>query len=271
MKALRLRRCSCTSPKRNEADYMSEVFRKDILAGKSALIIGASSESGPDICRTLTSYGANLAFTYHSDASRAMALCTSLLPARVKAYQYDLLENKTELSLIQNVINTFGHIDLLVNLGGPPPIFTDFYHLTHEEFDIMMNAHFRGYFFLALEAAKKMSEGSGGVIINISATSSMKYDHVTYGLAKACTNEATRFLARAFAPKVRIYTIIPGLIEQPGIDLEVAKKRADTVPLKQNVTPVNIGDMIVAMASSAFTCVTGESIVVDGGGWLLDW
>jgi NAD(P)-dependent dehydrogenase (short-subunit alcohol dehydrogenase family) len=246
-------------------------FRKELLTGKTALVIGASSESGPDICSTLAAYGANLAFTYNSDVSGADSLSESLLPTIAKSFKYDLFDRGAEISLLQKVLDEFGKIDLLVNLGGPPPIFTDFYHLTNDEFDVMINSHFRGYFFLALETAKKMAEGAGGIIINISATSSRKYDHVAYGLAKACTNEATKFLARAFAPKVRVYTIIPGLIEQPGTDLALAKKRAETVPLGRNVSPGNIGDLIVALTSSAFTCVTGESIIIDGGGWLLNW
>ncbi|MFZ2636943.1 MAG: SDR family oxidoreductase [Rectinemataceae bacterium] len=246
-------------------------FRQGLLSGKTALVIGASSESGPDICHTLARHGADIAFTYHSDAARAQALGEALLPSKSVPYRYELLERGAEVPLLQNVMDAFGRIDLLVNLGGPPPVFTDFYRLTDVEFDLMMNSHFRGYFFLALETARAMAKKSGGVIVNVSATSSMKYDHAAYGLAKACTNEATKFLARAFAPKVRVYTLIPGLIEEAGVDMELARRRAGTVPLGRNVSPRDMGELIVALTSSAFTCVTGESIVADGGGWLLDW
>ncbi len=250
--------------------HMDSWFKKDILAGRKALVIGGSSESGPVVCRILAEHGASVAFTYLSRELEAETITHELSKVtQSQAFQFDLLDRSHVLSLMGEVEQAFGPVDILINLGGPPPVYTDLRDLEPEQFDLMIDGHFKGYFSLACEAAKRMEQAQGGLIINVSATSSLKYSHSAYGMAKACINSMTKFLAHSFAPKVRVLTLIPGLIELEEIDPQLRKNRSAESPLKRNVTPDELGMLILAASSPAYASATGVEIIADGGFWLL--
>jgi len=247
------------------------MFDKELLKEKVALVVGGSSESGPAVCSTLASFGAHVALTYKSNRKGAdnVADRCRTFGGKTAVFPLNLSETESFADLIMKTAENLRGLDILVNLGGPPPIFSDFRALSNAEFDLMMNTHFKGYFFLAREAANWMEKNGGGLIVNISATSSMKYSHSVYGLAKACIIEMTRFLAYAYAPKVRVLSIIPGMIDIKEVDAELRKTRAENSPLQRIVTPEEIGLLVVAAASPAFQSVTGEDLISDGGFWLL--
>jgi NAD(P)-dependent dehydrogenase (short-subunit alcohol dehydrogenase family) len=247
------------------------MFEKDLLEGKTALVIGGSSESGPSVCNVLARYGAGIALTYLKNRSAAQQVARECRSRGVRSeiYQFDFLELEQVLNLIPQVAEEFGGLDILINLGGPPPVYSDFRDLSANSFDLMVDGHFKGPFFLAREAGSFMERNGGGRVVNISATSSIKYSHSAYGLAKACVNEMTRFLAHTYAPKVRFINIIPGMIDIKETDPKNRKQRADNSPLRRIVSPEELGLLVVASASPAFQSITGESIIADAGFWLL--
>jgi 3-oxoacyl-[acyl-carrier protein] reductase len=241
------------------------------LQDKVALVVGGSSESGPTVCRTLAAHGADLAISFKDQETKAAAVAAACqdLGAKTAILRCELSQVQGFPGLVADTVRLLGRLDVLVNLGGPPPVHTDFRVLAVEDFDLMMDTHFRGYFFLAREAANWMEKHGGGLIVNFSATSSLKYSHAAYGLAKACVNEMTRFLAHTYAPLVRVITLIPGLIDIPEVDPQLRRTRAEASPLKTIITPEELGQLIVMAASPGFRNVTGESIICDGGFWLL--
>jgi NAD(P)-dependent dehydrogenase (short-subunit alcohol dehydrogenase family) len=247
------------------------MFDKELLRKKVALVVGGSSESGPAVCSTLAKYGAEVAITYNSNRAGAEQVAERCRAhgSNTAIFQFNLSETESFPDLIHTTVNSLRGFDILVNLGGPPPVYTDLRSLSISEFDLMMDTHFKGYFFLAREAASWMEKHDGGLVVNLSATSSMKYSHSAYGLAKACVNDMSRFLALAYAPKVRILSIIPGMIDIQEVEADLRITRADDSPLKRIITPEEIGLLVVAAASPAFRSVTGESLISDGGFWLL--
>ncbi len=247
------------------------MFGETLLKGKAALVVGGSSESGPAVCATLAAHGADVALTYRSKKDRAAEVAASCRArgVRTEVFPFDLARVETCAELVEAAAGRLGRLDILVNLGGPPPVYKDFRELAEADFDLMMDTHFKGCFFLAREAAGWMERHQGGLVVNVSATSSLKYSHSVYGLAKACVNEMTRFLAHSYAPKVRVLSIVPGMIDIQETDAGMRRGRAGESPLKTIVTPEEIGQLVVAAASPAFGNVTGESIISDGGFWLL--
>jgi 3-oxoacyl-[acyl-carrier protein] reductase len=247
------------------------MFRKDLLKGKVALVVGGSSESGPVVCQVLARYGADVALTYRSKEAKAdqVAHECGQHGVRARAFHLDLLALDQVTDLASRVVEALGRLDILVNLGGPPSVYTSIRELDEAGYDRMLDSHLKGCFFLAREAALYMENHDGGTIVNVSATSSLKYSHSAYGLVKACVNEMTRFLAYTFAPKVRIINLIPGMIEIEETDAKLRETRAQESPLKTIVTPEELGLLVVAAASPAFRNVTGESLLADGGFWLL--
>jgi len=247
------------------------MFRKDLLRGRVALVVGGSSESGPAVCEVLARYGADVALTYLRQEPKGKQVAEECRQQGVKAsvFHFDLLAMNQVINLVPKVVRDLGRLDILVNLGGPPPVYADFRELDEASYDLMMDGHVKGCFFLAREAASHMEKHDGGTIVNVSATSSLKYSHSAFGLAKACVNEMTRFLAYTFAPRVRIVNLIPGMIDIEETDAELRKTRAEQSPLKSIVTPEELGLLVVGAASPVFKNVTGESILADGGFWLL--
>ena len=247
------------------------MFKADALQGKVALVIGGSSESGPKVCEVLARHGADVALSFHTREKRAAevaARCRSY-KVRSQAFRFDLLHQDEVMQLVPDILSVFGRLDILINLGGPPPVYTNLRDIDEAGFDLMMNGHVKGCFFLAREAGKHMEQQGSGLIVNVSATSSLKYSHAAYGFAKACVNEMTRFLAYTFSPQVRVINLIPGMIDLEETASTLREERAERSPLKRIVSPEEIGLLIVAASSPAFQSVTGESLLADGGFWLL--
>lgn len=250
---------------------MKTWFKSDVLKGKTALVIGGSSESGPVVCQTLVEHGANLAFTYLTRQEEAETLATELRgsSAKVQAIQFDLFDVDSLPQLVKSVAEDFGSLDIMVLLGGPAPIYTNLREITVADFDTMIDSHFKANFLLSIEAAKIMEQAQGGVVINVSATSCMKYSHSLYGLTKACQREATGFLASTFAPSVRFVTLIPGLIELEETDKQLRIDRREMSPLKKIISVEEIAQLIITACSPAFANVTGQSLIADGGFFML--
>lgn len=250
---------------------MNSWFKADVLQGKTALVIGGSSESGPIVCQTLVEHGANLAFTYLTRQKEAEKLAAQLSggSAKVQAIQFDLFDIESIPQLVKSVAKDFGSLDILVLLGGPAPIYTNLREISVADFDTMIDSHFKANFILSIEAAKIMEQAKGGTVINVSATSCMKYSHGLYGLTKACQREATGFLASTFAPNVRFFTLIPGLIELEETDLQLRLDRKEMSPLKKNISIEEIAQLIISACSPAFANVTGQSLIADGGFFML--
>src|SRR5665648_533195 len=120
---------------------MESWFKSNVLTDKTALVIGGSSESGPVVCKILNGHGAKVAFTYYKNETHAREIEKELSEnQKSKAYSFDLLDMTQVFGLLPEIERDFGRIDILINLGGPPPIYTDFHVLNENEFDRMMDS-----------------------------------------------------------------------------------------------------------------------------------
>src|SRR5579871_7410 len=110
---------------------------------------------------------------------------------------------------------------------------------------------------------------SGGVVVNISsaaATLAMG-SNVIYCASKAAMDNMTKSLARALAPRIRVISVSPGLVDTEfvkSMDLAWHDEQAARTPLGRLATPDEIGDTVVA-AVTAMTAATGCIVLVDGG------
>jgi NAD(P)-dependent dehydrogenase (short-subunit alcohol dehydrogenase family) len=131
-----------------------------------------------------------------------------------------------------------------------------------------MNLNFKGPFRLASQVAKRMFDGEGGAIINISSTASLNPSPqvVTYGGAKAALNSMTESLAREYGPKVRVNVICPGpfLTDISKAWTEEARERANNA-LGRPGLPEEIVTAALFLASPASSFTTGAIVRVDGG------
>jgi NAD(P)-dependent dehydrogenase (short-subunit alcohol dehydrogenase family) len=167
----------------------------------------------------------------------------------------------------------FGRLDVLVNnAGGAPP--SDTATVSPKFTTAIVNLNLIAPFVFAQRAFAVMKEQpEGGVIVNISSVSGIRPSPSTaaYGAAKAGLINLTQTLGLEFAPKVRVVCVTVGLVrtEQAHLfygDEDGVAAVGATVPAGRMAEPGDVGDVCVLLASPLARYVTGEHVVVHGGG-----
>src|SRR3974390_1441151 len=164
------------------------------LTGKVALITGGSRGLGYQMAIAYAERGADVLV-----ASRKLDNCERVaeeiraLGRRAGAYQVHAAKWPSIDALIENAYSDFGRVDILVNNAGMGPAMPS-HEVTEELFDSIVGLNFKGPFRLASQVAKRMSDGDGGVIINVSSTGALMPLPVTipYGSPKPALNAMTR-------------------------------------------------------------------------------
>lgn len=163
--------------------------------------------------------------------------------------------------------DAFGRIDILVNNAGMSPAIPS-HEVTEEWFDKIVALNFKGPFRLAANVAKRMADGDGGTIINISSTGALVPlpAVVPYSGAKAALNAMTVSLAREYGPKVRVNAISAGpfLTDISKAWSEEARRTAHN-SLRRPGRPEEIVTTALYLASPASSFTTGAIVRCDGG------
>ncbi len=238
------------------------------LSGKIALVTGGSRGLGYQMVKAFAQRGADIIVASRKlDACEAVAneiraLGRRALAVSVHAAQWDQID-----ALIETAYGAFGRVDILVNNAGMSPRVAS-HEMTENLFDSVLGLNFKGPFRLASQVAKRMADGDGGVIINVSSSGSLMPmpSVVPYGAAKAALNAMTVSLAHEYAPKVRVNTLVPG----PFLT-DIAKAWNDESREHQPVAlgrpgyPPEIVTAALFLASPASSYTTGGMVRVDGG------
>jgi NAD(P)-dependent dehydrogenase (short-subunit alcohol dehydrogenase family) len=170
--------------------------------------------------------------------------------------------------------DAWGGIDVMVNNAG---IFRseDFLEVTPEAFDRLMAVNVKGVFLGAQAASRRMSNGGGGSIINMSSVAGLRGSggFASYCASKGAVRLLTYALAEELAPLgIRVNAIHPGLIstEMTERDVEIVGSDAgddylDQIPLQRFGAPGDVAGVALFLASDLASYVNGASIVSDGG------
>ncbi len=238
------------------------------LSGRVALVTGGSRGMGERIVKAYAERGADVII-----ASRKLERCQEVaeqveaigrkaLAVSVHAGRWDSIDE-----LIETSYAWAGRVDILVNNAGMGPMVPS-HDVTEQLFDSVVNLNFKGPFRLASQIGKRMYDGDGGTIINISSSGALRPlpAVVPYGSAKAALNAMTRSLAAEYGPKVRVNAISPGpfLTDIAGSWPEEARTTADNA-LRRPAHPSEIVGAAVFLASDAASFVTDALLRVDGG------
>jgi NAD(P)-dependent dehydrogenase (short-subunit alcohol dehydrogenase family) len=246
------------------------------LSGKVAVVTGGSRGLGRALVDGLASAGADVVV-----ASRKLDNCQRTAEEVEKSTGRRAVALACHVGkwedcdrLIEEVVSTFGRIDVLVNNAGMSPLYPSLPELTQELFDKTMAVNLRGPFRLACLAAERMASGDGGSIINISSIGSLGGGGgkgrggmaLPYACAKAGLNVMTLGLAHAYAPKVRVNAVLPG-----SFWTDVSKHwpeglvNAENIPLERIADPREMVGAVTYLASDASSYTTGALLRVDGG------
>ncbi len=238
------------------------------LTGKIALITGGSRGLGLRMVRAFAERGADVIIASRKiDACEAAAEEVRALGRRALAVAVHAGRWADMDRLVEVVYAEFGRIDILVNNAGMSPSVPS-HDVTESLFDSIMNLNFKGPFHLASQVARRMAEGDGGVIINISSSGALMPlpGAVTYSGAKAALNAMTVSFAREYGPKVRVNTLSPGpfLTDIAEAWTQEAREKSNNA-LGRPGRPEEIVTAALFLASPASSFTTGGVIRVDGG------
>ncbi|HEX4994045.1 MAG TPA: SDR family NAD(P)-dependent oxidoreductase [Methylomirabilota bacterium] len=239
-----------------------------MLAGRVALVTGASHGTGVDIARALAAEGARVAVHYRSDRAAAEVLASAIRAGGgvAEAFAADVARSEEVRRLMAEVELRLGALGIVVNNAGP---FNDtaFSELAEADWDYVMNANLKAVYLTSQLAAPGMRRAGWGRIVNIGATSGLVRSHGVYGLAKAALLPLTQALALELAPAVTVNAVVPSQIASARTDRMAAYKAAAIAgtPLGRLVTQAEIGQMVLRLCSPEFDFVTGQAIVMDGG------
>ena len=181
---------------------------------KTALVTGAAHRLGKSFALTLARLEYDVYIHYRSAEEEARQTQAEIeaLNRRAILVSADLAQP----SQIVALLSTFQTLDVLVNSAAFMPK-GDVKTLTLDDWDATLDLNLRAPFLLARECAKKMN--SGGLIVNVTDVGAQKAwsRYPSYTVSKAALESLTKILARAFAPKIRVNAIAPGLVLQSDI------------------------------------------------------
>ncbi|HWA72837.1 MAG TPA: glucose 1-dehydrogenase [Polyangiaceae bacterium] len=243
------------------------------LAGKTAIVTGASKGIGAGIAKALAAAGASVVVNYAGSKEGADAVVREIVARDGKAIavQGDVAKAEDVKRLFAEAKRAFGAPSILVNNAGVYH-FQALGEITEAEFHRQFDTNVLGLLLATQEAAKHF-EG-GGSIINISsiAATNAVPDTAVYSATKAAVDSITRVLSRELGSRqIRVNAISPGPTETEGthaigvFESDFGKQLVASTPLGRAGQPSDIAPAAVFLASDAGSWITGESIRVSGG------
>jgi len=232
------------------------------LEGRVVLVTGAAKRIGRGIALRLAREGARVAIHYHGSEQEARATAAECGDAPLFKAN---LERVAEIErLFADVDAHFGRIDALVNNAAR---FTRIpaLDLTEADWDFVHSVNLKATFFCCQQAARRMIARDGGRIVNLSSLGGLRpwSQHAHYCASKAGVIMLTRALAKAFAPKVTVNSVAPGVIPFGEPDDRVQRLISKT-PAQRGGTPDEIADAVVFFLTAS-NFITGQVLAVDGG------
>jgi 3-oxoacyl-[acyl-carrier protein] reductase len=246
------------------------------LAGKVAVVTGASKGIGAAIAKHLAAEGAAVVVNYASSKTGADKVVSEITSAGDKAVavQGDVSKKADIDRLFVETKKAFGHVDILVNNAGVYE-FGPLENVTEEHFHKQFNLNVLGLLLTTQEAVKHFTP-AGGNIVNISSVvgRSPVANASVYSATKGAVDAITKSLAKELGPKkIRVNSLNPGMIETEGVHAagfigsDFQKQIVANTPLGRLGQPDDTAKVAVFLASDDSGWVTGETLLVSGGNY----
>jgi meso-butanediol dehydrogenase/(S,S)-butanediol dehydrogenase/diacetyl reductase len=260
---------------------MHEKKRSGRLAGRAALITGASRGIGRAIALRYAEEGADLFLTATNrgklEETKALAAAHG---GKVALHLADVSERAAVEAMVDEAVKSMGRIDVLVNNAGIYKI-ARLVDYTPEDFDRVMKVNLYGAFNVMQLVLRHMQARKSGKVVNIASTAGkwMSMNQSAYNASKHALVGLTRCAGLEMGPSgVNVNAICPGFVETDmleelrahgellGIPFDKVKEAGlARVPLKRFLRPEEIAHLAVYLGSGESDGMTGQSILLDGG------
>lgn len=244
------------------------------LDGKVAIVTGGNRGLGGAMAYGLAQAGADIAIIQRSKEETEVASNIRALGKECDTFVYDLADHLNFPTLVKNIKDKFGRIDILINNAGvqrrsPAVDFSD------ADWDFVMQVNAKSVFFLCQAVGKEMIEQGKGKIINLASLLSFQggFTVPAYAASKGAVMQFTKSLSNEWASKgVNVNAIAPGymatdmntaLIEDNNRNRQIIER----IPAGRWGRPEDMIGAAVFLASDASNYIHGEIITVDGG-WM---
>jgi NAD(P)-dependent dehydrogenase (short-subunit alcohol dehydrogenase family) len=244
------------------------------LAGKVALVTGASRGIGESIAKLLAQQGAHVIVS-----SRKLDGCQRVVD-EIQAAGYSAQAIACHIGEIDQINAAFeqiksehGKLDILVNNAAANPYFGHILDTDVMAFQKTTDVNIRGYFFMCVEGGKLMKANGGGSIINVASVNGVVPGSLQgiYSITKASVISMTKAFAKECAQMdIRVNALLPGatdtkfaatLVKNPAI----LEKALEHIPMNRIAEPDEMAGTVLYLASDASSYTTGACINVDGG------
>jgi len=238
------------------------------LGNKRVLITGGAGGIGTATAARFLEEGSRVVVLDRDP--EALARLASQLPALSGTVCADVSDPDDVARAFAEMADLAGGLDILINNAGIS-IRHGFLEITPEDWQAVLDVNLGGVFFVAQQAARRMLEGSGGVILNMGSTNGlMGYPYYAdYNASKAGVIELTRTMALELGPKIRVNAVCPGFILTPMQAAEYTDQMqsafAAKLPLNRLGRPEDVAALFAFLASDDAAFITGQCFVIDGG------
>lgn len=250
------------------------------LAGKSAIVTGASRGLGISFARGLAKAGCNLVITARDfDRLQPVAKDLEQYGGTVLPFKADATQVKDAGAMVDRAVEQFGRLDILVNNAGISAV-AEAETMSSAQWQNVIDTNLTGLFYCAQSAARPMLRSGSGKIINIASmygiSASSYVSQASYVASKAGVLGLTRELAVEWAPRgLNVVALAPGFFRSDQTvwafeeNKELGAKLLAKVPMGRLGKLEELEAAIVYLASSGSDYMNGQALILDGG--FLSW
>lgn len=246
------------------------------LEGKVAIVTGAAQGIGRGVAEVFVERGAKVVLVdWDQETGEETTERLRAEGADVHFVHCDVSQSDQVRSMIQEAVDTFGGIDVLVNNAGIG-VYKSVLDASEEDWEQCLAVNLKGVFLCSKHAIPHMQQAGGGAIVNMSSVHAEATVNgvAPYAASKGGITALTRNLAIDYGPDIRVNAIAPGWVLTPLIqsifnsydDPEAQRKAVEERQVMKRIgRPEDIGRAAAFLASDEADFITGTQLFVDGG------